>query len=123
MPELGRLAICLALLCALFSIGASLRGALTRRADIVRAGEHAACAVFGLVALAVGAPAARAADARLLARVRRRVLVAARCRLNYTVAALWGGQKGSLLFWMFILTLFTTIVQLQNRERNRELMP
>ena len=53
MPELGRLAICLALMCALFSIGASIRGALTRRADIVRAGTHAAWAVFGLVALAV----------------------------------------------------------------------
>jgi cytochrome c-type biogenesis protein CcmF len=39
------------------------------------------------------------------------------------VAALWGGQKGSLLFWALVLTTFTTIVQWQNRERNRELMP
>jgi cytochrome c-type biogenesis protein CcmF len=39
------------------------------------------------------------------------------------VAALWGGQKGSLLFWALVLTFFTTLVQLQNRERNRELMP
>jgi cytochrome c-type biogenesis protein CcmF len=43
--------------------------------------------------------------------------------LRYTIAALWGGQKGSLLFWAFILTFFSTIVHLQNRAKNRELMP
>ena len=124
MPELGRLAICLALLCALFSIGASIRGALRAARDIVRSGEHAAYAVFGLVVAGRRHPAARAADARLLAsstspRTRR-----ARCRLHYTVAALWGGQKGSLLFWtLHAHALHRRSSQLQNRERNRELMP
>ncbi len=42
---------------------------------------------------------------------------------NYVVAALWGGQKGSLLWWAFLLTGFTALVEVQNRERNRELMP
>ena len=40
MPELGRLAVCLALVCAVFSIAASIRGGLTRRADVIRSGEH-----------------------------------------------------------------------------------
>src|SRR5262249_54177766 len=43
--------------------------------------------------------------------------------LPYTVAALWGGMKGSLLFWLIILTSFSATVVLQNRDRNRELMP
>ena len=41
----------------------------------------------------------------------------------YKFAALWAGQSGSLLFWLFILSLFTTIVIFQNRDRHVELMP
>jgi cytochrome c-type biogenesis protein CcmF len=41
----------------------------------------------------------------------------------YTISAFWGGQKGSLLFWAWILGLFASIVVLQNRRKNRELMP
>ena len=75
MPELG-VSPSASRCCARCSRSARRsRGALTRRADIVRSGEHAAYAVFGLVALAVGHPPARAAHARLLARVRRGVLV------------------------------------------------
>src|SRR5437773_1539270 len=122
MPALGRLAICLALLFAAYATGVSILGALRRRRHLVRSGEHAAYAVFALVVVAV-AILLRA----LLAHDFSLEYVAAHSSstlpLRYTVAALWGGQKGSLLFWAFMLTLFTTIVQLQNRERNRELMP
>ncbi|HXJ32602.1 MAG TPA: heme lyase CcmF/NrfE family subunit [Candidatus Eisenbacteria bacterium] len=122
MPEIGRLAICLALLCAAFSVGASLTGALRRRRDFVRAGEHAAYATFALVVLAAGillqALLTHDFSLEYVAAYSSSTLPT-----NYTVAALWGGQKGSLLFWAFMLTLFTTIVQWQNRERNRELMP
>src|SRR5262245_66227221 len=53
MPELGRLAVCLALISGVCSIAASIRGGITRRPDVIRVGEHAAFAVFGLVLLAV----------------------------------------------------------------------
>jgi cytochrome c-type biogenesis protein CcmF len=43
--------------------------------------------------------------------------------LRYTVSAFWGGQKGSLLFWTLNLAFFSAIVHLQNRDKNRELMP
>jgi len=43
--------------------------------------------------------------------------------LLYNIAALWGGQEGSLLFWEWLLALFTAIVLIQNREHNQELMP
>ena len=54
MPELGRLAVCFALVCALFSVIAAITGARRRRGDIVRSAEHAAYAVFGLVVVASG---------------------------------------------------------------------
>ncbi len=122
MPELGRLAVCLALLCALVSVIVSVRGALTRRGDLVRAGEHAAYAVFGLVTLAV-VLLLRALLSHDFSLEYVAAYSSSTLPTNYVFAALWGGQKGSLLFWSFMLSLFATIVQLQNRERNRELMP
>jgi cytochrome c-type biogenesis protein CcmF len=122
MPELGRLAVCLALLCALVSVIVSVRGALTRRGDLIRAGEHAAYAVFGLVALAV-VLLLRALLSHDFSLEYVAAYSSSTLPTNYVVAALWGGQKGSLLFWTFMLSLFTAIVQWQNRERNRDLMP
>jgi cytochrome c-type biogenesis protein CcmF len=122
MAELGRLAVCLALLCALFSIGAAVTGAQRRRRDVVRSAEHAAYAVFGLVVFA----AAVLLHALLTHDFSLEYVAAyssSTLPTNYVVAALWGGQKGSLLFWALMLTTFTTIVQWQNREQNRELMP
>src|SRR5262245_57502114 len=122
MTELGRLAVCLALICGIFSIAASIRGALTRRPDVMRVGEHAAFAVFGLVALAV-VILLRALLTHDFSLEYVAAYSSSTLPTNYVFAALWGGQKGSLLFWSFMLSLFATIVQLQNRERNRELMP
>ncbi len=41
----------------------------------------------------------------------------------YTATAFWAGQSGSLLFWAWLLTLFHAAVVMQNRDRNRQLMP
>src|SRR5438876_341479 len=122
MPEVGRLAVCLALLFAAYGVLAGVAGGLRRRAHLVRSAEHAGYAVFGLVAIAT---------AILLRALLRHDFTleyvaaysSSTLPTQYTVAALWGGQKGSLLFWSLLLTLFTTIVQVQNRERNRALMP
>jgi len=43
--------------------------------------------------------------------------------LFYTISAFWAGQSGSLLFWTWLLLLFATIVVLQNRNKNRDLIP
>lgn len=41
----------------------------------------------------------------------------------YKFAALWGGQAGSLLFWVLILSVYSAAVALQNRRRHQVLMP
>ena len=41
----------------------------------------------------------------------------------YKVAGLWAGQTGSLLFWLLLLMLFSTLCVWLNRNRNREFMP
>ena len=39
------------------------------------------------------------------------------------VTALWGGQAGSLLFWAWLLSIFSTAVTLRKWERDREFLP
>ena len=41
----------------------------------------------------------------------------------YKIAALWAGNDGSLLFWSWLLIVFSAAAVLINRGRNRELMP
>jgi len=41
----------------------------------------------------------------------------------YKFAALWGGQAGSLLFWVLLLSIFSVAVALPNRNRHQVLMP
>jgi cytochrome c-type biogenesis protein CcmF len=122
MPEVGRLAICLALLCAAYSIGAAVGGGVSRRLHWTRSAEHAAYAVFALVTVAT-AILLRALLQHDFSLEYVAAYSSSTLPTQYVVAALWGGQKGSLLFWSFMLTLFSTIVHWQNRERNRALMP
>lgn len=39
------------------------------------------------------------------------------------VTALWGGQSGSLLFWSWLLSAFTSAVTLRKWDRDREFLP
>lgn len=39
------------------------------------------------------------------------------------VAALWGGQQGSVLFWAWLMAGFVAVVLLRKWERDREMMP
>ena len=120
--ELGPLALHLGLVLAIYAVVTSLLGVWWRRRDVIASGEHAALAVWGcvIVAAAVLLHALASHDFRIeyVAAYSSSTLP-----LYYTVAALWGGQKGSLLFWLLILTSITAIVEMQNRHRNRELMP
>jgi cytochrome c-type biogenesis protein CcmF len=42
---------------------------------------------------------------------------------QYLVAALWGGQDGSLLWWTFLLSLYTSVCALWIKGRYKELAP
>ena len=122
MTDVGSMALAIAWVMALYSVVMALVGARTRKRDLIRSAEHAALAVWGLVVIAVAA--------LLHALVTHDFNIAyvaeyssSTLPLQYTVAALWGGQAGSLLFWSLILTSMSAVVHLQNADRNRELMP
>src|SRR6476660_2334219 len=43
--------------------------------------------------------------------------------LAYKIASHWGGLDGSILFWVFLLSVFGSAAVAVNRERHRELIP
>jgi cytochrome c-type biogenesis protein CcmF len=43
--------------------------------------------------------------------------------LYLKLTALWGGQSGSLLFWSWLMSAFSTAVMLRNWNRDREFLP
>src|SRR5215831_6922049 len=96
-------------------------GGLRDRPQWVRTSERAVIAVFALLVLAMlGVEAALVGDRFDLAFVAQ---ISAREQPLPFKLALWGGQAGSLLLWTFMLGLMSFLVVLQNRHRNRTLMP
>src|SRR5262249_5366014 len=43
--------------------------------------------------------------------------------LFYKITSYWGGRVGSIMFWVFLLSVFGSIAVYVNRERHRELVP
>ena len=122
MIELGPLAINLVLVLAAYAVVMSLLGVWRGRRDFVASAEHAVLAVWAAVLVAVAA----LLHALVVHDFRLEYVAAyssSTLPLYYTVAALWGGQKGSLLWWLLILTSISAVVVLQNRHKNRDLMP
>jgi len=122
MIELGPLAIHLAFVLSIYAVVIALLGAWLGRRDFVASAEHAVLAVWGAVLVAVAA----LLHALVIHDFRIEYVAgysSSTLPLYYTVAALWGGQKGSLLWWLLILTSFSAVVVLQNRQKNRDLMP
>jgi cytochrome c-type biogenesis protein CcmF len=43
--------------------------------------------------------------------------------LFYQITAYWGGLDGSILWWVFLLSVFSAVAVYANRNRHRELLP
>src|SRR6266508_4749441 len=43
--------------------------------------------------------------------------------LFYKITSYWGGLDGSIMFWVFLLSVFGSVAVHVNRERHRELIP
>lgn len=122
MAELGGFALVFALMVGLYATTAAVLSRNTRKFDLLRSAENGVLVSFALLSIAavalVYAFVTRDFSIEYVASYSSRDLP-----MFYTLTAFWAGQKGSLLFWAWILGLFATIVVLQNRRANRELMP
>src|SRR5439155_14778633 len=43
--------------------------------------------------------------------------------MYFKVSSIWGGQEGSLLFWGWLLTLYSALVIIQNWRKHSAMMP
>ncbi len=122
MPVLGRLALALALVLAVYSIGANVLGARRGRLDLIISARHALWAMCAMITVAVAS-----LWVGLLQSDFSLEYVASYSSTTlptiYKITALWGGQQGSLLFWTWLLSIFTALVAIQNLRRNPEITP
>ncbi len=122
MALIGRALLILGLLVALYGIGASLYGAITGRREWVVSGRRS---VYALAALMTAAFAIL--EAAFLRSDFSFNVVAAHSSTTtptfYKGAAAWSSQEGSLLLWVWLLSLWSSLILFLTRKRVREIAP
>src|SRR5262245_53919252 len=122
LATVGNYALIAAAVLCLYSITALLTGAKTRRFDFVESGERAVVGVVFLVFLAAGILLYALITSNFGFEYAAQY-TSTTLPIQYKITALWGGQAGSMLFWVMVLGTYTIVVLIQNQNRNRPLMP
>src|SRR5947207_13176116 len=122
MTLLGGSALWLAFLLGVWGAIAGFAGGRTGRPDLQRSARHAVFAMCAALLTAVFS-----LEWALFHHDFNAEYVAAYTSRNlptfYTWSALYAGQKGSLLFWATVLTLFGSLAQLLTAGRHRVYLP
>ncbi len=122
MTILGQLALWLAALLAVWGAVVGFLGGRRNRPELIQSARRTTYALFGVVSVAM--------LSLVVAIFRHDFNVAyvwAYTSRNlptpYLVSAVYGGQNGSLLFWVFILVIFAALAQWLTPKRYDPLMP
>ncbi|MEM7009686.1 MAG: heme lyase CcmF/NrfE family subunit [Thermodesulfobacteriota bacterium] len=122
MVETGSISILLSFVISIYILFASIYGVKSRKWDFVRSAENAAIAVFVLLLIATIALVHSLINLDFNLKY-----VALNTSTDlatiYRFTSLWAGQAGSLLLWCLVLSIYTAIVVLQSRNKDRDLMP
>jgi len=121
LPQFGTGVLCaiLVVACYTFAVGLAAGAGRPRLLQAARYGAYGTVALIGLAVLVL-AYAFVTNDFRLsyVARYSDRTMTT-----PWLVAALWGGQDGSLLWWLFLTALFSGICIRWLKGRYRQLQP
>lgn len=122
MAQIGFYSLFIALFMAGYAGVTSIYGIKSRRRAMIASSENAAFVVFGFLTLSAASMiySLLTGDFQIeyVSRYTSRSLP-----LIYTLTAFYAGQEGSLLLWGWLLSMFAVIVIIQNRKKNRELLP
>lgn len=113
--ELGQAAIWLSAFSAIWAIVLLCIGLSQRKSNAVQSGRNAIIATFILITIATGALIFGFVTDDFSMMYVVEVSSAAQ-PLLYKITALWGAMSGSLLLWLWILTVAGAIVVWQNRK-------
>ncbi len=122
MALIGRALLIMSLGVAAFGIGASVYGARTGLHEWVIAGRRSVYALAGLATLAF----AILEDAFWRNDFSFNVVAnhsSTTTPAFYKLAAAWSSQEGSLLLWVFLLSLWSSLILFLVRNRAREIVP
>jgi cytochrome c-type biogenesis protein CcmF len=122
MAVLGRALLILGLLTAVYGVLASLYGARTANPAWVDSGRRAVYALAGLMtgAFAILVSAFLRSDFSYNVVAQHSSTTTP---LFYKAAAAWSSQEGSLLLWVFLLSVWSSLVLFLTRRRAREIAP
>src|SRR5438552_9818645 len=122
MAQLGQFALALALVVTAYSIVASLVGIRFKNDKLIDSGRNAAVGAFVCVTTTFVCLAylfiVSDFSINYVAQHSNRDLP-----LYFKISAIWGGQEGSLLFWGWILTVYSALVVIQNWRKHSAMMP
>lgn len=122
MTILGEIALWISLPVALWGAAVSFAGGRLGRGDLVLSGERTVHVVTILLVLVsagiIAAFLGNRYEYYYVVNYSNREL-----DTYFKVAGLWAGQRGSLVFWTLLLSVFSSIAVFFNRRRNREFMP
>jgi cytochrome c-type biogenesis protein CcmF len=120
--NLGRATLTLALLIAGYGVGASLYGARSGRRPWVDSGRRAVYALAAVLTVAFVV-----LEAAFLRSDFSFAVVASHSSTTtptfYKAAAMWSSQEGSLLLWVWLLSLWSSLVLFLTRRRLRQVAP
>ncbi len=122
MSDIGAYSLRFALVIAVLGVAAGVYAGSARRPDWTRVAERSVWVVFAFVSLAMlmlfGAFASHDFQLAYVAQHSARSMA-----IQYRLAALWGGQAGSLLLWLWMLCAYSAACVWFHRNRSRILMP
>ena len=122
MADLGRAALLVAFGLALFAAVGGGIAAWQGRRRLHESSRRALVGAFAATAVAAGV-LVHALQARDFSYVYVADHSARKLPFPYSISAFWGGQEGSLLLWLFVLTGLGSLAVLLNRDLIRNVLP
>jgi cytochrome c-type biogenesis protein CcmF len=122
MASLGALLLLIAFVLAAYAVTASVVGARRRNNRLIESAIAAFYTIAAVMTVASGVIIYAFVAGDYSIRYVRRYSDSVQ-PLFYKITSYWGGLDGSVMFWVFLLSLFGAVAVKVNRERHRELIP
>src|SRR3954471_5365789 len=122
MATLGRACLILALVVAVYGVGAGIAAWRLHRRDLAASARRAVYALAGILTVAMGVlEIAFVRDDFSFATVAGHSSTTT--PTFYKMAAVWSSQEGSLLLWVWLLAMWSSAVLFLTRRRMRDVTP
>src|SRR5215471_16034314 len=120
--QLGQFALALAWVVTAYSVVASILGIRLKHDKLIASGRNAAlgtavCITTAIICLGYLFAVSDFSIKYIAAHSNRDL------PFYFKVSSIWGGQEGSLLFWGWLLTVYSALVIMQNWRKHSSMMP